>query len=191
MIAEQRQQAMQYWLTRFRMGHYGSSFPSDRRWLRSRSHDRARTSVSIPTAWWSKFATVCNREGIKPCHAVLGVLQILLHRYTFADAIEVGTENGALFPVCTEIVGSSSVRYSLSRTVLAAGEASANGCSWEDLKIWTSQAGLALHEPLFRVLLFTSNLVSTDGPGEIEIADEARVHCDLVLAPPGRGSACP
>ena len=182
MIAEQRQQTMQYWLTRFRLGHDGSSFPSDRRRPRVRSVDRARRTVSISTACWTKFTAVCNREGIETCHAVLGLLQILLHRYTFADTIEVGTQVGPVLPVRTEIVGSSSVRNSLSRTALAAEEASANACSWEDLQIWGRQAGSLPDQPLFGVLLSISNLVSEKGHGEIEIADPARAQCDLVLS---------
>jgi len=182
MIAEPRQQAMQYWLTRFRLGHDGSSFPSDRRRPRVRSHDRARATVSISTACWSKFTAVCNREGIEPCHAVLGLLQILLHRYTFADAIEVGMEIGPVFPVLTEIPGSSNVRNSLSRTALAAKEASAHSCSWEDLQIWTSETGSLTDQPPFRVLLYASDLAGAEGQGEREIADKARAQCDLVVA---------
>lgn len=181
-IAERRQQAMQYWLTRFRAGHAGSSFPSDRRRPRVRSHDRARTTVSISTACRSKFTAVCSREGIKPCHAVLGLLQILLHRYTFADTIDVGAQIGSVLPVLTEIAGLSSVRNSLSRTALAAEEARANACSWEDLRIWTSQAGSSPDQPLFRVLLSISDLVSPEGHGEVEIADETRAQCDLVFS---------
>jgi amino acid adenylation domain-containing protein len=182
MIAEQREQVMQYWLTRFRLGHDGSGFPSDRRRPR-RSHDRARTTLSISTACWSEFTAVCKREGIERCHAVLGLLQILLHRYIFADTIEVGTHCfPMLFPVLTEIVGSSSVRSNLSRAALAAQGASANACSWEDLQIWTRQAGLPPDQPLFRVLLSTSNLVSEEGHGEREIADEVRAQCDLVVS---------
>lgn len=187
MIAEQRQHAMQYWLTRFRLGHGGSSFPSDCRRPRVRSHDRARTTVSISTPYWSKFTAVCNREGIEPCHAVLGLLQILLYRYTFADTIEVGMQIGPVLPVRTENVGASSVRDSLSRTALAAEEASTNVCSWEDLQIWTGKAGSPPAQPLFGVLLSISNLVSEEGRGEIEIADEARAQCDLVLSLRSRG----
>lgn len=187
MIAEQREQTMQYWLTRFRAGHDGSGFPSDHRRLRVRSHDRARSTGSISRVCWSKFTDICSREGIEPCRAVLGLLQILLHRYTFADTIEIGMEIGPVFPVLTEIAGSSSVRDSLLRTALAAREASANSCAWEDLRIWTSEAGLPPDQPLFRVLLLTSPLASAEGQGEIEVADEARAQCDLVLLLHSRG----
>jgi len=185
MIVEQRQQTKQYWITRFRLGNDGSSFPLDRPRSRVRSHDNALTSVSISPACWSKFTAVCNREGIKPCHSALGLLQILLHRYTFADTVEVGMQVGQVLPVRTEIVGSSSVRDSLSRTALAAEEASANACCWEDLQMWTSQAGALRDQPLFRILLSTSSLVSGEGFGEI--ADEARARCDLVLSLRSRG----
>jgi amino acid adenylation domain-containing protein len=181
-IAEQRQQATQYWLTRFHVGHEGSSFPPDRRRPRARIHDRALTTASISTPCWSKFTAVCNREGIEPCHGVLGLLQILLYRYTLADAIEVGAEIGPVLSVVTGIAGSSTVRNSLSRTALAAREASANACSWEDLQIWRSQAGSVPDQPLFRVLLSTPDLVRAEGQGEVGIADEGRTRCDLVLS---------
>jgi amino acid adenylation domain-containing protein len=113
---------------------------------------------------------------------VLGLLQILLHRYTFTDTIEVGMETGLVFPVLTEIVGSASVRDSLSRTALAAREASANSCSWEELQNWASEAGSPPEQPVFRVLLSTSNLASAERQRGIEIAGEARAQCDLVIA---------
>jgi len=119
---------------------------------------------------------------MEPCHALLGLLQILLHRYTFADTVEVGAQIGPVLPVFTAIVGSSSVRNSLSKTANAAEEARANACSWEDLQIWAGRGGSPPDQPLFRVLLATSSLVSAEGDGEIEIADEVRAQCDLVLS---------
>ena len=187
MITGQCQRATQYWLTRLRLGHDGSSFPSDRRRPRVRSHDRARAAVAISTASWSRFTAVCNREGMQPGHAVLGLLQILLHRYTFADTVEVAIETGSVLPVRTEIEGSSSVRNSLSRTAFAMEQASANACSWEDLQLWTQQAGSPPDQPLFRVLLSTANLVTAEGQCKIEVADEVRVQCDLVLSLRSRG----
>jgi len=188
MIAEQRAHAMEYWLNRFRTGHDGSSFPSDSRRPRVRPHNRAHTTMPIANASWSKFATVSNCEDIVPCYAVLGVLQILLHRYTFTDKIDVGVQFGLVFPVATEIVGSSSVRDSLSRTVIAAEQARANACSWGDMQIWAGQAGFPPDRPLFSVLLSTANLVSADGHGEIKIADKARAQCDLVLSLSANGT---
>jgi len=182
MIAEQLQQATQYWLTRFRLGHGASSFPADRRQPRVRSHGRARTTASISTACWSKFTAICDREGMEPSHALLGLLQILLHRYTFADTVEIGAQTGPVLPVLTAILGSSSVRNSLSKTADAVEEARANACSWEDLRISAGQAGFPPDHPLFRVLLSTSSLVSAEGDVELEIADEVRVQCDLVLS---------
>jgi amino acid adenylation domain-containing protein len=187
MIAEPREQAMQYWLARFRTGHDGSSFPSDRRRHHVRSHDRTPMTLSVSTAHWSKFTAVCDREGIEPCHAVLGLLQILLHRSTFTNSIEVGMEIGPVFPVPAEIVGSSSVRDSLSRTALAAQEASTNSCSWEDLQMWTREAGSPLDRPIFRVLLSTSSLLRAERHGDIEIADKARAQCELFLSVGLRG----
>lgn len=182
MIAEQRQQTMQYWLTRFRLGHDGSSFPPDRRRPNVRSGARASVDASIPSDCWSKFTSVCHREGIEPTHAVLGLLQILLHRYTFADTIEAGMQAGPVLPVRTEIASSSSVRDSLARTVLAAKEAVANACSWDELQGWASQAASPPGQPLFRVMLSTSDLVCGGVRGEKEIAGQARAQCDLALS---------
>lgn len=176
-IAEQRRKAMQYWVSRFRLSHYESSFPSDRRRSSLRTHDRAHAAISIPSGSCSAFTSVCNRERIQPSRAVLGLLQILLHRYTFADTIEIGFQTGSVLPVSTEIVGLSSVRNILSAAAIAAEEATANSCSWDDLHAWANQAGFAPDRPLFRILLVT-DLVSEVA----QISDQARAQCDLVIS---------
>jgi len=180
-IAEQRQHAMEYWLTRFRSGHCGSSFPSDRR-PRSRSHSRARTITAIPAGCWLKFTSVCNREGIAPHDGLLGLLQILLHRYTVAETVEVGLHVGQVFPVRTDFAGSPNVRSSLSRSALAAQTASANGCSLEELETWARQAGYPADKMLFRVLLSSSDVVSANVHDDTESLEEAFSRCDLVVS---------
>ena len=113
MIVEQGQQAMQYWLTRFRQQRDGSSFPPDRPRTAARSHSRARAAVQSSAASWSKFVAVCNRERTEPSHAVLGILQILIHRYTLTDTIEIGAQIDRVLSLVTEIMGASTVRESL------------------------------------------------------------------------------
>jgi non-ribosomal peptide synthetase component F len=53
--------------------------------------------------------------------------------------------------------------------------------------MWTRQSISPPDHPLFRVLLSNSNLVSAEGHDEIEIGDEARAQCDLVLSPCSHG----
>ena len=187
LIAERRQQAMNYWLTRLSRGHDGSGFPPDRFRPRVRSHNLARVTLPISTDGWSTFVAVCTREGIKVSIAVLGLLQILLHRYTFADTIEVGTYSGHVLAVSAEIAGSSSVRNSLKRTSLATAEAQAHSCSWAELQACIRQAGSQPDRPLFRVLLSIASLVSVEGNSEIEIEPQDRSRCDLMLSLRSRG----
>lgn len=182
MIAEPNHQAMQDWKVRLRLCRDGAGFPSDRRRPRLRSHDRARAIVPISTACWSEFTSVCTREGIEPGHAVLGLLQILLHRYTCADTIEVGAHVSQVLVVRTDVGGALSVRDSLSKTALAAKEARASAFSSEDLQIWARQAGSQPDELFFRVLFSISNLVCAEGHAEVEVADEVRTRCDMVLS---------
>ncbi len=182
LIAERRQQAMNYWLTRLSRGHDGSGFPPDRFRPRVRTHNLARVTVPISTDSWSTFVAICSREGIEVSNAVLGLLQILLHRYTFADTIEVGSYLGQVLSVSAEISSSSSVRNSLKRTSLAAAEAQAHACSWAELQACFRQAGSQPDRPLFRVLLSIASLVSVEGNSEIEIEVQDRSRCDLILS---------
>jgi amino acid adenylation domain-containing protein len=108
-------------------------------------------------------------------------LQILLHRYTFTNRIEFGIEIGPVLSVGIEIEGSTTIRDSLSKTVIAAQQAQANACSWEDLQI-SSQASSRPDQQFFRVLLSASTLVNTEVKGATEIAEEIRSRCDLVLS---------
>ncbi len=166
--------AMSYWLTRFRLGQVGSTFPADRRRLEARSVARARATAPIPAACWSKFAAACDREDLAREHALLGLLQILLHRYTYADTVEVGIQVGPVLPVRVEIAASQSVRNTLAVASLVATEAKANPCSWEDLQTWAGQAGWAADQPLLRVLLAASEDPLTVHP--------ARAQCDLAFS---------
>jgi len=180
MIAEQSKEASTYWLNRFRLGTCGSNFPSDRR-PRSRSYARACTTGSISAACLSKFITTCEREGIEPAHAVLGLLQILLRRYTFADTIEVGIHVGSLLPVRTDVGNSPTVRSSLRRTDLAAKEANANSCSWEDLQAWAVQAGIPSNQALITILLSIA-LEPAETHNEMGIPDTARAQSRLIFS---------
>ena len=184
MIAEHRQHAMMYWLNRFHGGLDGSSFPADHRQPPIRSYRRESTITPIDNSCWSNFSTVCNREGLAPRDAVLGLLQIFLHRYTLTDTIEVGVNFGQVFPVVMEVVRCSSVRDSLSKSAIAASETSANGCSWEELRCWASEATSPLDRRLFRVLFSGSNLddPQPEGHTDTAIADETQSQCDLVVS---------
>src|SRR5579871_2498640 len=180
---EHHQQAMQYWLNRLRLGLCGSTFPPDRPRRQARCQDRARMSLPVPSACWASFTAVCNREGMERCNALLGVLQILLHRYTCADTIEVGIDVSPVLPVRTEMQASLSVRSNLSATGCAVEEAAANSCSWEDLQTWASQTGYAADQPFFRVALSTSNFVSAetnDKTGMMHV--DPRAQCDMVFS---------
>jgi amino acid adenylation domain-containing protein len=180
MIAEQRQHAMTYWLERFHGDLDGSSFPADHRQPRIRSYRRESTTTPIDNSCWSNFSAVCNREGLVPRDAVLGLLQILLHRYTLTDTIEVGVHFDQVFPVALDVVRCSSVRDSLSKSAIAALEASANGCSWDELQCWAREVASHRNRPLFRVLFSDSN--PDDGHADETIADKTESLCDMVVS---------
>ena len=189
MIAEQRQPAMTYWLERFRGSLNGSSFPADHRQPLMRSHHRVSTAMLIDNACWSTFSAVCSEEGLTPRVTALGLLQILLHRYTLTDTIEIGAHFGLLFPVITEIVRCANVRDSLSRTAVAASEAGANGCSWEELRDWAREAAPHLDCQLFRVLFSASSPedLRQEGHSHRVFADKTPLQCDLVISLNSRG----
>jgi non-ribosomal peptide synthetase component F len=186
MIAEQRHHAMTYWLNRFHGDFDGSSFPADHRQPRVRSYRRESTTMPIDNSCWSNFSVVCSREGFAPRDAVLGLLQILLHRYTLTDTIEVGVHFGQVFPVAMDVVRCSRVRDSLSKSSIAASEASANGCSWDELQRWASEAASPLNRHFFRVLFSDSNL--DDGHTDAAIADRTQSQCDLVVSLSSNGT---
>lgn len=186
MIAEQRHHAMTYWLNRFHGDLDGSSFPADHRQTRVRSYRREFTTVPIDNSCWSNFSAVCSREGFAPRDAVLGLLQILLHRYTLTDTIEVGVQFGQVFPLAMDVVRCSSVRDSVSKSAMAASEASANGCSWDELQCWASEAASPHNRHLFRVLFSDSDL--DNGHADAAIADETQSQCDLVVSLSSNGT---
>ncbi len=190
MIAEERHQAMKYWLNRFRGDLDGSSFPADQRQPLVRSHRHESTIAPIDNSCWSTFSSACSREGLAPRNAVLGLLQILLHRYTLTDTIEVGVHFGKVFSVIVEVVRCSSVRDSLSKSATAASEASANACSWEELQCWVKEAAKPFDRQLFRVLLSGSDLddPQPEGCTATAIADEIQSRCDLMISLTSNGT---
>ena len=176
----------QYWLDRFRLGPGVSSIPPDRRRARAESRARAYLAKPISAPDWSRFIAVCDRQGIEPRHALLGLLQVLLHRYTFADTVEVGAHDGQVLPVRVDLGGSPSLRDSLLRSALAADDAQSHACSWEELRKLAGEAGSPADQPFFRVLMSAPSLLSAEGEST-EPADEARAQCDLVLVARVRG----
>jgi len=190
MATKQHDHRMEHWLTRLRKENEASRFPADRRDPALCSNSRARTSLTISSTSMSSFLAGCDRESIEPGYALLGLLQILLHRYTFTDEIEVALDVGLVFPVCTEISASMSVRSVLEEAVHAAKEASANGCTWEELQTWTSQAGLPVKRSIFPVLLSTSVLLPRLKDNHLGVDDLNCGQSSLLLAvrPCGRGN---
>ena len=179
MISEQYEEAVQFWLDEFRSGHFASGFPPDRRPL-TRTGMPGHAAVFVGSEAWSKFSAVCDREGLNVSYALIGLLHILIHRYTVADSIGIGLQCGSLLPVSAEIAGAPSVRASLLTSSHAAVSAKAKACSGEDIQALSAKIGTSVEQPLFRVLLSTTDLL---GPlRSAENADDLPIQCDLVIS---------
>jgi amino acid adenylation domain-containing protein len=184
MLAEQHDSATSCWLNEFKGTFNGSSFPADHRQPRVRSGRRESALIRIEHACWSNFNVVCSREGLTLRDATLGLLQILIHRYTLTDSIELGVQCGKVFPVVTEIDRRSSVRDSLFRTAEATSEASVKGCSWEELRAWASKFVPRVDQPLFRVFFSVSDPDDRQqGRQTVSVTDDAsQLQFDLLLS---------
>lgn len=176
MIAERSEQIMEYWLKRLWSGNNGTSFPADRRHAKA-GGERGAQSVMIPAVSWSKFTMSCKQEEVKSEDALVALLQILLHRYTGTDTIEVGVQVDALLSVPTNVDPAATVRENIAKSVSALARATNKGCSWEDLKVWSRDACCDSTTAWFRVLL-AIGLTGT----EENIQDESRMHCDMLLS---------
>lgn len=183
MIAEHIQETVPRRLDLAQLGQFGSSFPADRR-PASRTRIRGRASVTSSGTGWSRFISICDRERLKPDHALLGLLQVLLHRYTVADSIGVGLICAALRPVTTDVSGASSVRSSIAMTSRAT-EASTS-FSWEDVEAFAKQVGSS-EQPIFRILLSVSNLVSYGSPDALRGRENAFAQSEIFLSVRSQG----
>ncbi len=173
--SDQARTANAYWLARFGLPLCDSAFPPDRG-PSGGSASCAWVERAISPRIWSSFLDVCKREGINHRHGILGLLIVLLHRYTLSEAIEVGMHDGPLVPVRTEIVSSLVMRDCLSAAARAVEEAAASACSWEALRTCAIQAGLSSDRPLFRIALSVSDRE------EAAIPMEARAQCDVLFS---------
>src|SRR5579864_3666952 len=151
MIAEQQQQTLQRQSPLTEPGRFESSFPPDRR-LVNRTHARAQANASICGDAWAKFHDACRREHLKAEDALVGLLQILLHRCTVADSIGIGVLSGSLLPVSIVIDCDSSVRSNIGSTSVGISEAIP--VSVAEVQDLSSQR----EQPVFRVLLSLSDL---------------------------------
>jgi amino acid adenylation domain-containing protein len=176
MIAEDREQGMEYWLKRLRSGGIGSGFPTDCRHPQP-GDARAAESVIIPAICWAEFKTICKQEQLNAEDALVGLLQILLHRYTATETIEIGVQVDALFLVSTVVDPSATVRGNLARTVSVLPGAKKEACSWENFRRWSREAAHESNDAWFRVLLA---IESTSAEENKE--DETKAHCDLRLS---------
>lgn len=136
--------------------------------------------MGIGSESWSKFDAICDQESIQPAYAVLGLLQILLHRYTVADSIQIGLIHGALFPVSTNINGSMTVRCSLLATSRAV-EVS-RPYPGPDLQIAPEQNAADSGEPMFRVILSTPNLLIAPSAQTLETTNSTVAQCDMFFS---------
>ena len=180
-IDEETCQASQFWRDRIQLGTYGTTFPSDHAHS-DRSGGRSTASRLILSSSWLSFSAVCDREGIDSGHALLGLLQILLHRYTCADIIEVGMDDGRLTLVRTEMSASNTLRGSLLATVTALTDAMPNACSWESLLTWSNVAATKSGRLPFSVILSISALRTADAHRDAKIQSDALTRCDLALS---------
>jgi amino acid adenylation domain-containing protein len=180
-IDEETSQAFPFWRDRIESGGYGTTFPSDHAHL-VRTGSRSTVSRFIPSLTWSRFSAVCDREGIDTGHAILGLLQVLLHRYTCADTIEVGLNDGRLSLVRTEMSASNTLRESVHATVTALTDAMPNACSWESLLTWSNVATTKSGRLPFSVLLSISALGNADPHRDATIQSDVLSRCDLALS---------
>jgi amino acid adenylation domain-containing protein len=178
MISLNHEEAVQHQRNLCRLGHFGSSFPSDLRPAK-RDHIRNQEGVCVSSELWSKFNAACDHENVKPAYALLGLLHILLHRYTVADSIGTGLLQGNVLPVSTEITGSMSVRSSISATSRSADASAPYSYSELDLKMLHEDAGAGFDLPLFRVILSAGNLPSTASTQILGNMNLAAAQCEM------------
>src|SRR5581483_8897882 len=181
MSTKEREQALQYWTNRFRVGQDGSDFPADHRRSCVQEQARAHAAISISNASWSRFTSICERNGIAPWHAVVGLLQILLHRYTLTDTVEIGVQIGSVLAVRTEIAPSSTVRQNLLQTVVALEDARVKGCSCDELQLWSAETGFAPARPLFRTFLAIVDPASASEKDGVALQTRCDVYLSLTL----------
>src|SRR5215469_5653764 len=181
MISEQRDQMVLAWLGRVQSGHEGSTFPYDHRRTFGQPAHRASKTLPLPAACWPRFAALCEGEGLEPCEAVLGLIQILLHRYTLAETVEIGVETDSVLNIRISIDGSSSVRDILLDVARTKREHANHPCHWEDLETSMRDVTLPPEGSLFRVLLLFPSLAKSDCAAT-KFARKLRGQSDLVLA---------
>jgi amino acid adenylation domain-containing protein len=123
--------------------------------------------------------TVCHSQNVEIPHAILGLVQVLLHRYTLADTITAGISTDRILPVRTDYGGPPSLQQSLLRTAAAAVEAERHGVPFAQLQAWSEGTSASADEPLFRVLVcIPPERESGVGEGGREL-DGARRRCDV------------
>jgi amino acid adenylation domain-containing protein len=172
MITEQQQGTLHQRLSPVELGQFGSAFPPDRR-PPCRTHGRSLSKLAIMNATWSRFAECCAQLGLKPEDALVGLLQILLHRHTVADSIGIGIIRDSLRLVRTDIDGTENVRA----TIANASHAIEQGivASFEDIRTLVAQRGAAANQPIVRVLLSVEPQATEGGFHEVS------GDCDIAL----------
>ncbi|HKS76884.1 MAG TPA: amino acid adenylation domain-containing protein [Terriglobales bacterium] len=115
---------------------------------------------------------------MQPRQAFLGLVQILLHRHTLAETVEIGMEADALFNARNSIDSSSSVREILHKASGSVRDHADRVC-WNDLQTTVNEATLPPGASLFRLLLrFHDPAMSTE---PIEFSQRLRAQSDMVL----------
>jgi len=176
MIAEQQRPTLQNQNNFADSGRFESSFPPDRR-LASRTYARAQAGATICANVWSKFEDTCEQAQFKAEDALVGLLQILIHRHTVADSIGIGVLNGSLLPVNTTVDCDASVRSNISST--AAGIRVALPVSAVDIQTLSNEK--TGEQPVFRVLLSLSDSYDkTDR--SLESLDGGKLASDLNIS---------
>ena len=135
-----RDQAYKFWRARIDSGDQGSSFPADRPQVSKRGQCGASKSIPLERGAWSRFVLACENEGISAHAAFAGLVQILLHRYTVAETIEVGVHCGSVRLVRTNIEPCSSILQNLKDVAIALHQANSFACSCEELQEWSKDA---------------------------------------------------
>jgi amino acid adenylation domain-containing protein len=179
-ITERPECAAKYWMTRLSRGHDGSSFPRDYR-RECNADERSEVTLAIPSISWSRLVYTCDREGLAPSSALIGLLQILLHRYTAAETVEIGADLGPVLSVRTNIVAGCSVRENLLNTVVSVQEAEEHACSWANLALWCREAGRSPFQTIFRVL-FTMLAETREDVNAAEVKEQPKGSCDLQIS---------
>ena len=182
MIAEQ-QKAMQGCLSPPDLRPFESSFPRDRRPV-ALTHKREQATVSLRQEAWSNFVSACDQEQIDPRNALIGLLQVLLHRYTVADSVGIGVHGwreNSFSGVSTDIDGTSSLRDNIQKASVAATKSVQLP---EDVQTRSRERSSSETRPIFRVLLSVLNAV---GEGEEEVVEYGSSLCDIAFRVVSRG----